>query len=88
MLDNRERAGSKRHLRESQNICRAEKRNVLGTVAEASELPTELVDQEAPADLGPSTELAPVKGALAPAQSAAAEAREQLNSLQKKHDLL
>lgn len=49
-----------------------------GTVAEAFESAFELVTQEPPADVGPSTALVSVKEPLATARSAATQAIEQL----------
>lgn len=53
-----------------------------------SSLATELVNKEAPADAGPSTEPVSVKDDLATAKAVAKKAQDQLILLQQKHDTL
>lgn len=87
-LDDVERAGAKRHLRDFRESSHTKKRKVPRTVADAFESATELVNQEAPTDAGPSDKLVSVKYAFATAQVAAKEAKDQLASLQQEHGTL
>lgn len=56
-LDEVERVDAKHRSRDFQDRCRAKKRKVAGTVTKTFEQATELIDREATADGGPSTEL-------------------------------
>lgn len=84
-LNEAERVGATRRLREFKDFRCAKNHEVPGTVAETFVLATELVNQEAPADPGSSTELVPVQGAMATAQVEAKKAQDQLSFLQQKH---
>lgn len=59
-----------------------------GTDSEAFEFASELIVQDASAAAGLSSELVSVEDALDTAQIAAEEAKKQLSSLQRNHDLL
>lgn len=87
-LDEVDRVGAKRHLRDSQDSCCAKNRGVSGTVFEVFKFTSELTNQEASADAGQLADSMSVKDALATALSAPQEAKEQLASLRKKHDTL
>lgn len=87
-LDDLERVSGKRHLRESQDNFRAKNCKVPGTVGVTFKFSTALINEEAPTDAGPSTELLSVKDALATAHVGAKEAKEQRALLLTKYDAL
>lgn len=70
--------GANRRLRHFQDISRAEKFNVPGTVAEAIKLSSKLVNQETPADAGLSNELVSMKSAPTTAKAGEKIAQDQL----------
>lgn len=75
-LDEVERDGAKRHLRDIQDSCRGKKRKVLGTIAEPFEFATEFVNQMASTDTGSSFELVSFKDGLGTTEVTAEEAKE------------
>lgn len=83
-----ERAGAKRRLHNFQDSLRVKSGKVLGTVAEAFELATELLNQDASTDTDPSIRLILMKCTPTTAQAEANKAQCQLTLLQQKYDPL
>lgn len=88
ILDGIKPVDAKRCLRDIYDKFRAKERKITGTIAERFELATELVDQVAPADASPSTELISVEVSLAIVQAEAIKVKYQLLPLQQNHDTL
>lgn len=75
-LNDVQRVGAKRRLHDVEDGWHAKKRKVTGSVAGGFDLTIALVNQEAPAIAGKSTELDSVKGALGTAQAEAKNAKD------------